>query len=54
VNEDIKLLIRTAGQQARVAAMQIAAAETGQKNLALEKIADAVEQSRAAILAANV
>ena len=53
MTDEIESLIRTVGQQARLAATQIAAAETGQKNLALEKIAEAVDQSRQTILAAN-
>jgi len=53
VTDEIERLIQTVGQQARVAAMQIAAAETAQKNLALEKIADAVDESRKLILDSN-
>jgi len=53
VTDEIEQLISTVGQKARVAATRIAAAETAQKNLALEKIAEAVDEARETILAAN-
>ena len=53
MTDEIEQLISTVGKKARVAASRIAAAETAQKNLALEKIAEAVDESRETILAAN-
>ena len=53
MTDEIEQLISTVGQKARVAATRVAAAETAQKNLALEKIAEAVDESRETILAAN-
>jgi len=50
---EIKRYMQTVGQQARAASREIAKANTGQKNQALLVAADAIEQARAALLAAN-
>ncbi|GAB1255958.1 glutamate-5-semialdehyde dehydrogenase [Aurantivibrio plasticivorans] len=50
---DTKSYMQALGKQAREAARLVAAASTGQKNLALTAAADALEKSRADILSAN-
>ncbi len=50
---DIKEYMTQLGQQARVAARYISAAESRTKNIALEKIASRLEASEEALLAAN-
>lgn len=49
----IAVYMRGVGQQARQAARRMAAAEAGDKNAALFAIAETIEQSRDALLAAN-
>ena len=50
---NIKDYMQRLGQQARAASRTIAAADTGQKNRALQAIANALRQSRPSLLAAN-
>lgn len=50
---DIKTYMESVGQKARVAARSIARADTNQKNLALNAMADAIERDADKLLAAN-
>lgn len=50
---DVQAYMQQVGEQARVASTQIAKADSGLKNQALLAIANTVEQSRDALLAAN-
>lgn len=50
---DVKQYMTQVGQQARAASVAIAKAETGDKNKALQAIADAIEASRDELIAAN-
>lgn len=50
---DIKQYMNTLGQQARIAGREISRTESGQKNLALLKIAEAIENSQALLVAEN-
>lgn len=50
---DIKTYMENVGQKARAAARSIARADTNQKNLALNAMADAIERDAAILLAAN-
>lgn len=50
---DIKQYMNTLGQQARTAGREISRTESGQKNLALLKIAEAIENSQALLVAEN-
>jgi glutamate-5-semialdehyde dehydrogenase len=52
--EDIKTYMQRVGRQARAAARQMAQADTASKNRALEAIAQAILDSRAALQEANV
>jgi len=53
MTDDIELAIRKTGQQARAAASEIAAADTGQKNAALAAIAQRIEQASDEIMQSN-
>jgi len=53
MTDDIELAISKAGQQAREAANEIAAADTGQKNTALASIAQRIEQASDEIMQSN-
>ncbi len=53
MTNDLKAQIETLGKQAKAAAKAIANASTQQKNLALSAMAEAIQASRADILAAN-
>lgn len=50
---DVKAYMAEVGQQARVASREVARANTGKKNKALLAMAEAIESSREALLAAN-
>jgi len=50
---DIKEYMKTLGQQARKAGREISRAESGKKNLALLKIAEAIENSHELLIAEN-
>lgn len=50
---DVKAYMQQMGQQARAASADIAKADSGMKNRALLAIADAIESSREALVAAN-
>jgi len=50
---DVKAYMADVGQQARAAAREVARADTGKKNKALLAMAEAIESSREALLAAN-
>lgn len=50
---DVKAYMAEVGQQARVAAREVARANTGKKNKALLAMAEAIESSRDVLLAAN-
>ena len=53
VKLDIKKYMKQLGRQARMASRVLARAQTGKKNAALLAIADAIEQQRDALIAAN-
>jgi len=53
VPQDLKALVTQIAERARAAALQLAVAPTGERNAALMQIADGIDRSHEALMAAN-